>query len=155
MKSQNIDSLPNIYPNSLSTINISEYVTGILYTLDPKKSVGADKIGTMVITVLKLVLHTVKPLYHLYSIGYNFLEIHKMIIKSGNQNSVKCYCPISLLSNVSKVQGFSKITDIISNFTFPKAILHFSSSPASLKLTLSIFQSKLKLLIRYLTHMIM
>ena len=157
VESLNIDLLPNI-PNSLSAIDISEaevYIT--LSNLDPKKSVGADKIGPMILNSCSDVLS--KPLYHLYSMSLRYATIpcswklHKIIpvFKSGNRNSVKCYRPISLLSNVSKVlehlvysKVVTKITDTISNSQFGflqnpysnSYILQMNFSLAPLKLTL-------------------
>jgi len=114
-------------PYSLSTINICEYST--LSNLDPKKSVGADKIGP--IKSCSAILF--KPLYHLYSMSLRYTtiahswKVRKIIpiFKSGNRNSVKCYQPISLLNNASKVlehliynKIILKITDSISNAQF-------------------------------------
>ena len=74
-----------------------------------------------------------KSLHHLFSISTRYAviplqwKIHKVIpvFKSGDCNSVKCYRPISLLSNTSKVlecliynKIISKITDSISNVQF-------------------------------------
>ena len=131
VKSPNIDSLPNI-PNSLSTINISEAeIFSALSNLDPKTSAGAEKIGPMVLRLCSAVLS--KPLYHLYSMSIRYAiiscswKVHKImpIFKSGNQNFVKCYHPISLLNNVSKVlehliysKIIPRITDSISNAQF-------------------------------------
>ena len=72
-------------------------------------------------------------LFHLFSISIQYAviphqwKIHKVIpvCKSGNRSSIKYYCPISLLSNISKVlecliynEIISKITDSISNAQF-------------------------------------
>ena len=131
METLNIDTLPNI-SDSLSTINISETdVYFALSTLDPKKAVGTDKIGPMLLKSCATIL--TKPLHHLYSISLRYAtiphswKIHKIIpiFKSGSRNSVKCYRPISLLSNTSKVLEYliynkiaNKITDSISNAQF-------------------------------------
>jgi len=118
-----------------------------LCNLDPKKSVGVDKIGPMILKSCSEVLS--KPLYYLYSMSLRYAiipcswKIHKIIaiFKSGNRNSVKCY-PISLLHNVSKVlehliynKVVTKITDTISNSQFGflqnrstlQQLLHFTN----------------------------
>ena len=72
-----------------------------------------------------------KPLHHLYSMSLRYAiipcswKVHKIIpiFKSGNRNSVKCYRPISLLSNVSRVlehlvYTIFKITDFITKAQF-------------------------------------
>ena len=127
----NIDSLPSV-PDSLSSISISEadvYYT--LASLDPNKAVGPDEIGPRAMRACVAVL--TKPLHHLFSISTRYAviplqwKIHKVIpvFKSGDRNSVKCYRPISLLSNTSKVlkrliynEIITKITDSISSVQF-------------------------------------
>ena len=70
MESPNIDSFPSI-PNSLSTINICEAeVYSTLSNLDPKKSVGADKIEPMVLKSCSAILS--KPPHHLYSMSLRY-----------------------------------------------------------------------------------
>ena len=73
-ESPNIDSLPNIL-NSLSMIDISEvevYLT--LCILDPKKLVGADKIGPMILKFCSDA--SFPPVFYVFEICYNslFLE---------------------------------------------------------------------------------
>ena len=127
----NIDSLPSV-SNTLSSISIDEAdVYYVLTLLDPNKAVGLDEIGPRVLRSCAAVL--TRPLYHLFSISIRYAvipdwwKIHKVIpiFKSGDCSSVKCYRPISLLSNTSKVlerliynEVISKITDSISNVQF-------------------------------------
>ena len=127
----NIDSLPSI-PDTLSFIIISEAdVYYALISLDPNKVVGLDEIGPRVLRSCAPVL--TKPLHHLFSISTRYTviplqwKIHKVIpvFKSGDLSSVKCYRPISLLSNTSKVlerliynEIISKITDSIGSVQF-------------------------------------
>lgn len=127
----NIDSLPSV-PDTLSSISIIEAdVYYALTSLDPSKAVGLDKIGPRVSRSCVAVL--TKPLHHLFSISTRYAviplqwKIHKVIpvFKSGDHSSVKCYRPISLLSNTSKVlkcliynEIVSKITDSISSVQF-------------------------------------
>jgi len=127
----NIDSLPTI-SNTLSSISISKAdVYHALTTLDPNKAVGFDEIGPRVLKSCASIL--TKPFHHLFSISVCYAviphqwKIHKVIpiLKSDDRNSVKCYCPISLLSNTSKVLEHliynvivSKITDSINNVQF-------------------------------------
>ena len=127
----NIDSLPTI-SNSLSSIIICEAdVYHALTMLDPNKAMGSDEIGPRVLRSCASIL--TKPFHHLFSISVQYAviphqwKIHKVIpvFKSGDRNSVKCYRPISLLSNTSKLLErliyntvISKITDSISNVQF-------------------------------------
>ena len=104
----NIDSLPSV-SNTLSSISIDEAdVYYVLTSLDPN-AVGLDEIGPRVLRSCAAVL--TRPFHHLFSISIRYAvisdrwKIHKVIsvFKSGDRSSVKCYRPISLLSNTSKV----------------------------------------------------
>ena len=127
----NIDSLPSV-SNTLSSISIDEAdVYYALTSLDPNKAVGLDEIGPRVLRSCAAVL--TRPFHHLFSISIRYAvipdrwKIHKVIpvFKSGDRSSAKCYRPISLLSNTSKVlerliynEVISKITNFISNVQF-------------------------------------
>jgi len=66
-----------------------------------------------------------KPLHHLYLMSLRDAtipqcwKVHKItpIFKSGNRNSVKCYRPISLLSNVFKILEWLIYSKIITHLT--------------------------------------
>ena len=71
-----------------------------------------------------------EPLHHLFSLSLrygtlpNSWKIHKIlpVFKAGDHNSAKNYCPISLLSNTSKVLEriiYSKIINHISRYISP------------------------------------
>ena len=116
----------------MSSISIDEAdVYYALTSLDPNKAVGLDEIGPRVLRSCAAVL--TRTFHHLFSISIRYAvipdrwKIHKVIpvFKSGDRSSVKCYRPISLLSNTSKVleqliynEVISKITDFISNVQF-------------------------------------
>jgi len=99
-----------------------------------KKSPGMDRISPR---VFKNCAEAVcEPLHHLFTQSLCYaslpccLKIHKVVpvLKSGDSNHVKTYCPIFLLSVVSKVLErliVNKIVDHISKSIIPS---QFSTS---------------------------
>ena len=105
-------------------ITVSE-VYEVLISLDVERSAGIDNISPRVLQSCTIAI--CEPLHHLFSQSLNHAtlpsswKIHKIvpIFKAGDANSVKNYCPISLLSIVSKVLErliFSKIITHIRKF---------------------------------------
>ena len=121
----NTDELPFIH-NSLSFINVTVAdVYEALISLDVEKSPGLDQISPRVFQSYAGALCV--PLHHLFSLSLRYAtlptswKIHKIVpvFKAGDPNSVRNYCPISLLSNTSKV--FERLI-------YNKTITHISKS---------------------------
>jgi len=110
----------------ISELNISEdEVFNVLLDLDASKAMGSDGIPPIVLQRCALTLY--QPLSYLFNLTLQFSylpsdwKVHKIvpIFKSGDPTSVKNYCPISLLSNTSKVLEriiHDKIVDHVSTF---------------------------------------
>ena len=125
----NIDDLPSMH-DSLSSITITVAdVFEALVSLDVEKSPGMDKISSRVLQSCAEPL--TEPLLHLFSQSLRYAtlptswKVHKIvpIPKAGDPHSVKNYCPISLLSNTSKVFErliYNKIISHISKAINPR-----------------------------------
>ena len=111
---------------------------------------GADNIVPTVCT--KLLFHILsKPLHHFYSMFLRYATLENSqddtyahIFKSGKWNSVKCYCTISLQSNISNLLELlfyskivSKITDSFNNAQVGFLKNHFYSLQKFLCFTIS------------------
>ena len=121
----NTDELPFIH-NSLSFINVTVAdIYEALISLDVEKSPSLDQISPRVFQSYAGALCV--PLHHLFSLSLRYAilptswKIHKIVpvFKAGDPNSVRNYCPISLLSNTSKV---------FEQLIYNKTITHISKS---------------------------
>ena len=137
----NIDYLPSTHdPLNSITITVTD-VFEALVSLDVEISPGMNKISPRVLQSCAEALN--EPLHHLVtqSIRYAILssswKIYKIVpvLKAGDPNLVKNYCPILLLSNTSKVLEqliFNKIVTHISiainphQLVLPRITLHYS-----------------------------
>ena len=130
MSTNNNASVDSSVRQHLVSINISEEeVFEALNSLDPDKSSGIDTIGPR---ILKKCAHSLcGPLHHLFATSLSKhtipLDWRTHVItplhKSGDKSLVNNYCPISLLSNTSKVLEqliYNKVIHHISNFLTPK-----------------------------------
>lgn len=119
----NIDDLPSVH-DSLSSIAISiADVFKVLISLDAEKSPSIDNISPRVLQNCAKAL--AEPLHHLFSqsLCYAILpsswNIHKVVPvpKAGDLTSVKNYCPILLLSNISKALEWTIYSKIINQIS--------------------------------------
>ena len=92
---------------------------------DPNKASGIDDIPPRILQLCADALY--RPLHYLFnmSLRYGLIptrwKVHKIVpvFKAGDPSSVKNYCPISLLSNISKV---------LERLIFNKIISHVNTS---------------------------
>ena len=88
---------------------LQTFMTLSFHWMSVEKSPGTDKISPRILQSCAEVL--CEPLYHLFSLSLHYAtlpncwKVHKIVpvFKAGDHNSANNYCPISLLSNTSKV----------------------------------------------------